>query len=94
MSPSSEISNFDQHRNKVKLGRFSLALLPCTSVVGKKLLTSICLKKLWFFDQEVDQKLLFLKNSADKRRECVSGLFELNFIPQIQQLNRSNRVKS
>lgn len=49
---------------------------------------------IFFSKKEVNQKLLFKKNSADKRRECVSGLFELNFIPQIQQLKRSNRVKS
>ena len=30
--PSSKIPNFDSHRNKAKLGRFSLALLPCASV--------------------------------------------------------------
>ena len=32
MRPSSIIWKFDLHRNKAKLGRFSLALLPCTSV--------------------------------------------------------------
>ena len=77
--PSSKISNFDLHRNKAKLGRFSLALFTSTS--GPKISKHFQVAQEPEWANTTDSDLLEIQNAVHRQLLSRQSIYHMVLYP-------------